>query len=159
MVMVNSSLYILRRTINILLLCLVSIIDFSCKDEPPYVYVCKNGLLEYKEVNNLFFSENMTQTDTLITLVIRSQAQFEKYFSPGSNTFDFEKNTLLAGRYLALNLDRVESQTVKSYCEYNVLFYDVQLTGRVIPAYSKVPFFALIPKIPDSTSVQFSVHY
>lgn len=145
---------------SLLLLLLLNFADFSCgQNDPPYVYNCQDGFLEFQNVTNLTFAENINLNDSLATLIIQSEEQLNKYLSNARGKFDFTKNTLLAGRYRAANEDAILSQTIKSFCQYNVLYYDIQMKSGVLPTSIKVPFFALIPKIPGNTTVQFHIHY
>ena len=145
---------------SLFLLFLLNLADSSCKqNEPAYVYQCQDGFIEFQNITTLKFIENLTLNDSLATLVIQSEEQLDKYFLNTRGKFDFNKNTLLAGLYSAANADKILRQTIKSFCAYNVLYYDIQLIGGMSPTYTKIPFFALIPKIPDNATVQFHVHY
>lgn len=133
---------------------------FSCKkNEPPYVYNCQDGFIEFQNVTSVKFKDIGSLNDTLATFVIRSEDELNSRFSNTGSKFDFTKNTILAGRYKAPNVDKIISQSLKSFCAYNVFYYDIQLQSGMVPTSVKVPFFVLIPKIPDDATVQFKVHY
>ncbi|GLU54502.1 hypothetical protein [Dyadobacter frigoris] len=151
---------VLIKYSSLFLLFLLNLADSSCKqNEPAYVYQCQDGFIEFQNITTLKFIENLTLNDSLATLVIQSEEQLDKYFLNTRGKFDFSKNTVLAGRYRAANEDAILKQTIKSFCEYNVLYYDIQMKSGMLPSQIKVPFFALIPKIPDNATVQFHVHY
>jgi hypothetical protein len=131
----------------------------SCSSKEPYVYTCQDGLNEFQEVKTLRFFQNIDEQDTLVTLVIRSQSAYEKYIRERPLYIDFSKQTLLGGRFLALSMDYVSAQTLTGNCAANELYYDVKLEPGAGQAYSTVPFFILVPKIPEDKKVQFAVHY
>jgi hypothetical protein len=158
--MVKKIRAVTTKQISLLLLILLNFTHFACKkDEPPYIYKCRDGFIEFQNVTSLTFAENLNLNDSLVTLVIQSEEQLNRNFSNARGKYDFEKNTILAGRYKAPNMDKVVKQSVKSFCAYNVLSYDIQLQSGMLPTSIKVPFFALISKIPDNATVQFHVHY
>ena len=71
---------------------------------------------------------------------------------------DFSRHTLLAGRYVASQMDWVERQRVYQDCKGDVVF-QVRLKQGGYMAATDVFYFAVIPRISSQTEVTFDVSY
>lgn len=134
----------------------------GCSSNEPYVYVCKDGIIDSQKAINLkHFQSTINPADSLAILVIRTEEEYRNYIVDRLVNIDFSRETLLAGRVRTAMPGRVISQSVTSSCASNNLVYDVKIkvnTGG-ITAYAETPFFITIPKIPESTKVTFNVHF
>jgi hypothetical protein len=134
----------------------------GCKSNEPYVYVCKDGIIDIQEVTNLkHFQSTINPTDSLATLVIRTEEEYRDFIVDRLADIDFSRETLIAGRVRTAMPGRVITQSVTSFCASNNLVYDVKIKVNTdgTTAYAEIPFFITIPKIPESTNVTFNVHF
>lgn len=101
-----------------------------------------------------------TEVGSQENLIIQSQADYEKYILCHSSlpTIDFSKKTLLAGRYVAANMDWIDNQQVYQNCDGKVVF-KVKLERGGYTAITKVYYFVVIPKISNATQVNFDIGY
>lgn len=140
---------------------LILILVWNCKPNEPYVYVCHDGLIDYKTAKSLgHFQSIINPNDSLVTLVIRTNDDYRKYIVDRQDKIDFSNETLLAGRIRTPMAGSVLQQTVKSYCISNEIYFDVQYVVNKdgVTVFSEVPFYAIIPKIPEGTKVRFNIH-
>jgi hypothetical protein len=134
----------------------------GCKSNEPYVYVCKDGIIDIQEVTNLkHFQSTINPRDSLATLVIRTEQEYRNYIVDRLANIDFSRETLLAGRVRTAMPGRLITQSVTSSCASNNLVYDIKIkvNAEGTTAYAETPFFVTIPKIPESTNVTFNVHF
>lgn len=156
--MMNFSIFH-DKGIKAILVVAILIVLVSCSSEEPYVYICRDGIIDFQEIKTLRVFQNINEKDTLLTLVIRNQDDYKKYLKERPMNVDFSKQTLVGGRYYASSTDHVDTQNLKSNCATNELYYDIKLKRGDGHAFTFVSFFILIPKIPDGKKILFNVHY
>lgn len=155
----NNSFFFQVRGIKLILTFTFLVLINSCSSDEPYVYSCQDGINDFQEINTLRVFQNGSEKDTLLTLVIRNEDDYERYLKERTVNVDFSRQTLVGGRYYASATDHIDKQTLTSYCSINELHYDVKLARGAGQTFTFVPFFIVIPKIPDDKKILFNVHY
>lgn len=133
----------------------------ACKPNEPYVYVCRDGLIDYQKTDKLrYFQSIINPKDSLVTLVIRTDDDYKKNIADRLEKIDFSNKTLLAGRIRAGMPGYVAKQSVKSYCTAKEIYFDVEYVVNIAgeTVISEIPFYAIIPKISEETKVRFIIH-
>ncbi len=93
-------------------------------------------------------------------VIIQTQADYEKYvvcqyYVPA---IDFQKKTLLAGRYFSVNADFIDSENVYVNCNGDY-FFTAHLHSGISPTLTVIYFFATIPKISSQSKAGISIVY
>lgn len=142
---------------------LICLLTDGCKEEPPYIIICKDGPIEYieftKEPEAIPFL-NTKSDDSNEQLVIQSQSELERLINTKTRPtkIDFRTQTLLAGRKYAITQAVVITQEIISDCKNTKIDYKISLKYTYLSD-GVAQYFAIIPKISEKTKVSFIVNY
>ena len=105
------------------------------------------------------FLRNIGTTEKHVNLIIETQSDYEKYFDCTSTPpiVDFEKYSMLAGRFQHHQCARFDSQQVL-LCN-NKLYYKVGLREQDCQAITNVFYMVVIEKKHENTAVTFEVNF
>ncbi|WP_159471646.1 hypothetical protein [Dyadobacter sp. 3J3] len=140
---------------------LILILLWNCKPTEPYVYVCEDGFMDYETGESIrHFQSIINPKDSLVTLVIKTDADYKKYIVDTPQKVNFSNQTLLVGRIHTPMPGSVVKQSIKSHCISNEIYFDVQYKVNIdgTANESEVPFYAVIPRISEETRVRFIIH-
>ncbi|RZS95388.1 hypothetical protein [Cecembia calidifontis] len=103
--------------------------------------------------------QNINTNDKVVNLVIKTQADYEKYFicSFQPPVVDFDKYFILAGRYRHHQCAVFDSQQTL-ICE-NKLYYKVRMLEQICAAFTNVHYFAVIDRQYENLPVVFEVKF
>lgn len=152
---------IIGLTASLLLLTILTPM-VSCQKED----LCEGD--EAKQVETFYASEfnaaycglqNIDNNKKAINLVIKTQEDYEEYFSCGLQTpeIDFEKYFILAGVYRHHQCARFDSQQVL-ICNSKI-FYKVRMLEQDCQAFTNVFYMAVIEKKYSNLQVKFDVKF
>lgn len=141
--------------VSVLIIC-SGIIYFGCKkDSSACTETPAPSTYEKVLVNDLkveYGLKNVSNTDTLIKLTIKSDAEYRKYIAssiPNYNSkndslpaIDFTKKSLIAGRYISKFADVSKTMSIEKACDKYTLTVHVGGSSRVQRTF--VHFFALV---------------
>jgi hypothetical protein len=99
--------------------------------------------------------KNIDENNPNVTIVIRTQSEFDQYIDCGTVTVDLSKYSILAGRMITPNIDQVLAQSVTRTC--NEYTYHVEIGHGTATAISNVYHFAVIPKLDKDAKINFDV--
>jgi hypothetical protein len=99
--------------------------------------------------------KNIAENSPNVTIVIRTQSEFDQYIDCGSVAVDLSKYSILAGRMITPNIDQVLVQSVTRTC--NEYTYHVEIGHGTATAISNVYHFAVIPKLDKDAKINFDV--
>lgn len=146
------------------MLCLAGFVLNACREEEPYVYKCQDGPVNFELFNDelnpaarLFEEGNL---DMRYVVIQSEHDLYSKLFIAYlKKKVDFNTRSLIVIRIKANTRAYVTSQSVTANCLRN------KLTINAIMRYGSHPIsgidyvFAIVPKIPTNTSVEFFPTY
>jgi hypothetical protein len=150
----------MKNALRVLLNLLVFGFAFGCEEKTvcdgEMAFQVQTFLTEEFEACGL---QNLDHRQKEVNLIIKTQAEFEKYVScqPQSDPIDFNEFFLLAGRYKHQQCVRFDRQEV-TICE-NRIFYTVNLMEQDCYSISDVFYFALIDRKFEDLEVKFNVKF
>ena len=103
--------------------------------------------------------QNINTDDQTVNLVIKTQADYEKYFICGTQlpAVDFDKYFILAGRYRHNNCAVFDNQQVL-LCN-NKIIYRVRMLEQVCHSFTDVYYATAIEKKYEALPVEFDVKF
>ena len=162
----------IRKTnywVNALVVLTVVPMFFSNCKEDPYIYVCKDGIVEYKllaplekpnhGLQNLDMPPSIQGWST--NIIIKNEDEYRTYVRSNAvlPKINFSKEVLLAGMSYSTTQTHVVSQEVINKCSTDEIFFTINQKFGNIPSAGVTNYFAIIPKIPESTKVRFVINY
>lgn len=126
---------------------------------PSYKITCQTGNTNFRSIDGSSYVNNLSTSDTLVNYVIRNEEDYKIRVGNLFTPIDFTRETLLAGRFNAKSGDGVIMRTVTRDCEKDVLLFRIQLKHGGAAAFTRVSYFAVVPRISESTKVNFEVYY
>jgi len=109
--------------------------------------------------NNPCILQNIDNDDKDVNLIIKTQADYEKYFACSFQppAVDFKKYFILAGRYRHHQCAAIDSQKTL-LCE-NRLFFKVRMLHKDCYAITNLFYFAVIERQLENLPVVFDVRF
>jgi hypothetical protein len=109
--------------------------------------------------NNPCSIQNISTEEKEVNLVIKTQADYEKYFicSFGLPVVDFDKYFILAGRYQHFQCAIFDNQQVL-LCN-NIIIYKVSMERQVCQAITNVFYSVVIERQFENLDIEFDVKF
>jgi hypothetical protein len=127
---------------------------FSCQEH------CNDAVQSFElatKDSRICTLQNIDNNAAEVNLVIRSQADQDKYLSCSSGlVIDFSKKMLVAGRYTASHCAQIETQSVDKICT-GQLIYNVDIRGDDCTAFTQVFYMVIVDR--SDKHVRFNVTY
>lgn len=124
-----------------------------------YEITCRTGNTDFRDIHGSSYVNNLSISDTLVNYVIQNEEDYKSLVGNLFTTIDFTKETLLAGRFNAKSGDGVIKRIVTRDCEKSEVLFRIQLKHGSAAAFTRVSYFAVVPRISEGTKVNFQVYY
>jgi hypothetical protein len=107
--------------------------------------------------NRICIMQNVDKEKTEVNVVIKTQAEFEKYVGCSTNLqVDFSSKMVLAGRYLSNHCAEVTSQSVEKNCNGEIV-YNIEISKGDCDSMSLIFYLVIVDKSGSPVKFNLSI--
>ncbi|WP_353717282.1 hypothetical protein [Dyadobacter sp. 676] len=147
----------------IIVLCLLSSVFVTCKDDEPFEFECTDGVLNFELLNDELNPQVRLKevgTSSINSQIIQNENELYKKLEIVflKKKIDFDKKSLVVISFKTNPPVSVESQVVVADCNNNRIQVTAELRSASIPVDAVNCVFAIVPKLKSYT-IEFVPKY
>ncbi|MGX5854178.1 hypothetical protein ACWKW6_11060 [Dyadobacter jiangsuensis] len=152
------------RNLKAFTMCILIILINSCKEEEPYAYQCKDGAVKFEllndDLNPIARLKDPGNFDINYEIIQSDDELFQKLFIHYlKKKVDFKTKSLIVISVNNSTRASVMTQSVTANCARNKLTITADLRYGSVPDSGIDYVFAIVPKIPYDTGIEFIPNY
>ena len=152
------------QTFKVFIMCILTILINSCKEEEPYIHKCEDGVVKFDllndDLNPKAYLKDPSNFDIDYEVIQNDDELYQKVFIRYlKKKIDFKTKSLIVISINNITRASVMTQSVTANCTRNKLTITADLRYWSVPDSGIDYVFAIVPKIPYNTEIAFIPKY